>query len=372
MTETHRIAMFKPYVSEAAIPLVTKVLRSGWIGEGPKVKEFEKALCRKFDFKYALALNSGTAGVRLALALAGVGPGDEVITTPQTCTATNTAILEQFAIPVFADIQYLTGNLDPFDIEKRITPQTKAIICVHWAGYPCDLDEIHAVAQKYKLPVIEDGAHALGAVYRGSPIGTISDYTMFSFQAIKQLTTADGGLLTLIDEDKYHAGRRRRWFGIDRDNRRVREEDGYAVWDQAEVGYKYQMNDVAAAIGLGNMTEIDRLLEERHAMVAFYREWLRDVPGVTLFERAIDRESGDWLFTIHVERRGDFRRMMSSKGIDTGVAHIRNDVHPVFGGRRDDLPITDRYEKTHISIPLHNHLTYEDVTRVVEAIRGGW
>jgi len=367
-----RISMFKPYVNENAIELVTEVLRSGWIGEGPKVKQFEKALCQRFGFKYALALNSGTAGIRLALALAGVGPGDEIITTPQTCTATNMAILEQFAEPVFADIQYYTGNIDPWDIEKRITEKTKAIICVHWAGYPCDMDEIHTVAGKYDLPVIEDGAHALGAVYRGSPIGTLSPFTMFSFQAIKQLTTGDGGLLTLLDEDLYNEGRRRRWFGIDRDNRRVRQEDGYAVWDQSEVGYKMQINDIAAAIGLGNMDDIDRLLEDRHRMALDYYEKLHSVPGVTLFERAFDRQSGDWLFTIHVERRGDFRRMMDDKGIDTGVAHIRNDVHPVFGGRRDDLPVTDRYEKTHISIPLHNLMTYEDECRVIEAIKGGW
>ena len=367
-----RIVMFKPYVSEVAVDLVTQVLRSGWIGEGPRVKEFEKALRARFGFKYALTLNSGTAALRLALALAGVGPGDEVLTTPQTCTATNTAILEQFATPVFADIQYYSGNIDPADLEHRITEKTKAIMCVHWAGYPCDLDEIHVIAAKYALPVIEDGAHALGATYRGRPIGTISPYTMFSFQAIKQLTTADGGLLTVLDAAKYHEGRRRRWFGIDRDNRRVREEDGYAVWDQSEVGYKMQMNDVAAAIGLGNMTEIDDLLLARHAMAERYRLELAGVPGVQLFECLSDRRSGDWLFTLHVERRRDFRRMMNDKGIDTGVAHIRNDAHTVFGGRRDDLPITDLYEHTHISIPLHNHLTFDDQSRVIDAIKGGW
>lgn len=367
-----RIAMFKPFVSAESVDLVSQVLVSGWIGEGPRVKAFECAMRNRFGFRYALALNSGTAGIRLALALAGVGPGDEVITTPQTCTATNTAILEQYATPVFADIQYATGNLDPYDIEHRITPRTKAIMCVHWAGYPCDLAEIHMVAQKYSLPVIEDAAHALGATYRGQPIGTVSPYTMFSFQAIKQLTTGDGGLLTVLDEAAYHEGRRRRWFGIDRDNRRVREEDGYAVWEQSEVGYKYQMNDIAAAIGLGNLQHIDDLLSQRHFTVDHYREELRAVPGVVLFERRPDRQSGDWLFTMHVERRGDFRRMMNANGIDTGVAHIRNDVHPVFGGRRADLPVTDAYEQTQISIPLHNWLTYEDECRVIAAIREGW
>jgi len=372
MKTDDKITMFKPYVNvEGAMTRLRSVLESGWIGEGPKVKAFERELQARFGYPHVLALNSGTSGLRLALALAGVGPGDEVITTAQTCSASNTPILEQFATPVFADVQYLTGNIDPLDIEHRITEKTKAIMVVHWAGYPCDMDEIGAIARRHNLPVIEDGAHALGAEYHGKAIGTISDYTMFSLQAIKHLTTGDGGLLTLLNEDKYHEGRRRRWFGIDRDNRTMRE-DGYMFWDQVEPGYKYQMNDIAAAVGLANLEWLSLIMLQRSLMAGYYRERLDGVPGVTLFDHRADRKSADWLFTMHVERRDDFCRMMRSKDIEVSVVHIRNDVHGVFGGRREDLPMLDKYEKTHISIPLHNHLSSDDIHRVTEAIRGGW
>ena len=366
-----KIVMFYPYVNESAVQNVVKVLRSRWIGEGPKVKQFEEALQERFYFPYCVALNSGTAGLRLALAMCGVGPGDEVITTAQTCTATNTPILEQFARPVFADIQYTTGNIDPADIKHRITERTKAIMVVHWAGYPCDMKEIHTIAREYGLPVIEDAAHALGAVYRSQFIGQVSQFTMFSLQAIKQLTTGDGGLLVVQTEEHYDEARRRRWFGIDRRNRRVRL-DGYAFWDQSEVGYKMHMNDIAASIGLGNLEDINHILGQRHLIASRYYRALIDVPGVTLFERREDRISGDWLFTMHVERRADFCRMMRDKDVEVGVVHIRNDEHSVFGPRRTDLPNLDRYAETQISIPLHNHLDDADVEYVIECIREGW
>jgi perosamine synthetase len=365
--------MFQPYVNEQAIELAAKTLASGWIGEGPRVEEFERKLAVRFGFRYCVALNSGTSALRLALAISGVGPGDEVITPAFTCTATNMPILEQFARPVFADVQYETGNLDPLDIEHRITERTKAIMVVHWAGYPADLEEIDKIGTGHELVVIEDAAHALGAVYHGRSIGTgpLSDFTMFSFQAIKQLTTGDGGLLTMRTPSDYNAARRRRWYGIDRKYRLPRV-DGLAYWPQTEVGYKYHMNDVAASIGLGNLTHLTRILEGRRQSALFYREELADVPGVTLFDKEDGRISGNWLFTIHVERRDDFCCMMNSHEIDVSVCHTRNDVHPVFGSLRDDLPNTERFGKTNISIPIHNFLSHDDLERVVEAIKGGW
>jgi perosamine synthetase len=367
------VVMFYPYISEEAIERAVSVLRSRWIGEGDVVKEFEAALCERFGFYHALALCNGTAGLRLALAVAGVGPGDEVITSSMTCTATNTPILEQYATPVFADIQWETGNIDPEDIEHRITDRTAAIMVVHWGGYPCDMDEILAIADRYALPVIEDGAHALGASYHGQPIGTVSDFTMFSFQAIKQLTTVDGGLLATRSQVMHDRARIRRWFGIDRDNRVPSEVwPGYKAWPQTQVGYKYHMNNVTAAIGLGNLEHIEDILYRRHAIVARYREALHDVPGVTLFERLDDRTSGDWLFTMHVENRMDFHRALLERGVESSVCHIRNDLHPMFGPLRHDLYALDLYQSTYISIPLHDHLTDEDVEHVISAIQKGW
>lgn len=367
-----RIVMFRPYVNKKARELVDQVLQSGWIGEGPMVKQFEKRLNERFCFRHSLALNSGTAALHLALVLAGVGPETEVISTAMTCTATNMPILQERAKLVFADVQYMTGNIDPADIEHRITEKTKAIMIVHWAGYPCDMHKIGRIAMKHNLAVIEDGAHALGATYNCYSIGTISRFTMFSFQAIKQLTTGDGGLLTFVNQEDYEKAYRMRWFGIDRDHRTTRPEDGYAYWDQTEVGYKYHMNDVAAAIGLGNLEDIDWILNRRAVIATRYRMSLKDVAGVTLFENSGDRVSGNWLFTMHVENRADFRRMMEDKGIATTVAHIRNDEHTIFGPRRDDLPNLDRYSQTNISIPLHNHLSDSDVDYVIESVKGGW
>ena len=364
------IPMFVPFMSEEAIDNAVNALRSRWIGEGDTVRQFEEALCEKFGWRYALLLNNGTAGLRLALAVAGVGPGDEVISTAMTCTATNTPILEQYARPIFADIQWSTGNLDPSDIEHRITRRTAAIICVHWGGYPCDLDEIHAVAGRYGLPVIEDAAHALGARYHGRNIGDLSQFTMFSFQAIKQLTTVDGGMLVLDDEAAYREAKERRWFGIDRDRRRPSQEwPGYHHWPQKYVGYKYQPTNVQAAIGLGNVQHLDRVLEHRRQLARLYRAELADVPGLTLFEHKDDRRSGWWLFTVHVQRRWELYEMLRHNAVETSVCHIRNDLHPVFGARRDDLPSLDRYQETYLCLPLHQGLTVADVKKVAGLIR---
>jgi perosamine synthetase len=367
------IRMFAPFVSDEAVERASAALRQRMIGEGETVKEFERAVLEKFGLERVLLLNNGTAGLRLALAVAGVGPGDEVVTTALTCTATNTPILEQYARPVFADVQPLTGNIDPMDVGHRITDRTRAIVCVHWGGYPCDLDELNLIAESHGLTLIEDAAQALGATYRGIPIGGYSRFTMFSFQAIKTLTTVDGGLLAMTDADDWQEAKERRWFGIDRDGRTPSDEwPGYWDWPQRHVGYKYQPTNVQAAIGLGNLAHFDSLMHRRRELAVYYRRELANVPGVRLFELAGDRRHAWWLFTMHVEERAAFHEMMRAEGIETTVAHIRNDLHPVFGPRRNDLPVLDVFEKTYINIPLHHEVTDEDAEKVVRAIQRGW
>jgi perosamine synthetase len=360
------VRMFHPFISDQAIENAVRVLKGRWIGQGPMVDQFEEAIGEKFNFTYPVMLNSGTAGLHLALVLAGVGPGDEVVTTAQTCTASNHPILQCYARPVFADIQYNTGNIDPADVARRITHKTRAIMCVHWGGYPCDMAELKEVAGD--IPIIQDGAHALGATYRNLPLSYWGDYVMISLQAIKTITTVDGGILTCPDREKYDEAIRRRWFGIDRRNRKP-TVDGYWEHDVTEVGFKYQPNDVMAAIGLGNLEHYDKLYLQRKIIAQQYRNELKDV---TLFEQKDDRVSGHWLFTMHVERRNDFCQAMTSRGVEVSVVHRRNDIYPVFGGRRDDLPELDRYEKTHISLPLHNQMSYDQVDWVIRAVRQGW
>ena len=366
-----RIRIFSVYVSEEAVERVGATLRSGYLGEGPVVKEFELALKKIGGIPYPVALNSGTSALHLALVITGVKAQDEVITTAQTMMATGHAILQQQARPVFADIQYQTGNIDSGDIEHRITDKTKAIIVVHWAGYPCDLDEIHAVAKKHNLTVIEDAAHALGAFYKSQPIGQISPFTCFSFQAIKHVTCGDGGALAVLTESKYREALRRRWYGIDRAMRKP-SILGEPEWNVTETGFKYHMNDVAASIGLANLKYLPQLLKRRAQIAVFYRRSLKNVQGITLLESKSDRASANWLFTMHVEKRENFVRMMSSKGIEVSVVHLRIDENDIFGGKRGDLVNLNKFNSTQISIPIHNLLSDDDVSYIVDSIKAGW
>lgn len=366
-----RISMFKVYVSEKAVESVIKVLNSGWIGEGPVVKKFEEEFTEVTGAPYSVAVNSGTSALSLAVVIAGVRHGDEVITTAQTMMATSHAIIAQQAKPVFADIQNLTGNIDPFDIEHRITDRTKAILVVHWGGYPCDLDEIHNIASKYDIPVIEDAAHALGAQFNGKPIGSISSFTCFSFQAIKHITSGDGGMLCLLNRDKYEEAKRRRWYGIDREKRKP-SILGEPEWNVKETGYKYHMNDISAALGLEHLKEIRSILSRRANIVRRYREELSDVPGIRLFENQEDRVNANWLFSMHVEKREDFVRAMNELGVEVSVVHLRIDRNDIFGGERDDLPELEKFTNTHISIPLHTQLTDDEIEYIIRGIKEGW
>jgi len=371
MSNKRKISLTKPYVSEEAIKSVADTLRSGWIGQGPQVRRFEERFCKYIKGSHAVAVNSSAAAIRLALAISGVEPGDEVITTPLMWQATNHPILEQFAKPIFADVQYLTGNLNPQDIEPRITEKTKVILCAHWAGYPADLDEINNIAKKHNLSVIEEAAEALGSKYHGSFIGTLSRFTAFSFYAVQICNSVEGGMLTMSNESDYEAAMRRRWFGIDRLRRKPRI-DGYYDYDVTEPGYGYPLNDVAAAMGLAHLKELEILIKRRRSIADIYRQELATVGGLTLFEASSDRSSNYQLFTMHVENRDGFCRLMRDRGIDVSVMHVRNDQYMVFGGLRDDLPILDRFSNSYINIPMHNFLTDEDVSYVVSSIKQGW
>ncbi|HAV94014.1 MAG TPA: DegT/DnrJ/EryC1/StrS aminotransferase [Proteobacteria bacterium] len=366
-----KIGMFQPHVSEEAIARVEQVLRSGWIGEGPVVKEFEQEIGKLLHSPYSVSVNSGTSALHLALRVAGVQAGDEVITTAQTMLATSLSIMYTGAKPVYADVQPLTGNICPQDIRKRISPKTKAILAVDWAGYPCDYDEILEVAQDANLVVVEDAAHSLGATYKERPIGSVCPYTCFSFQAIKNLTTGDGGLVCLSNELDYRTAVRLRWYGIDRERRRD-SILGEPIWNVEEVGYKYHMNDIAAAIGLGNLLHLQDTMLSRRKIVEKYRDSLKSVPGITLFKRQKDRQSGDWLFSVHVERRENFCRMMRERGIPVSVVHLRIDSNDVCGGTREDLPHLTDFTKTHVSLPLHPFLEDQDVEKIIKAVQSGW
>ena len=363
--------LFSTEISTYAIERVGEVLKSTFVSAGEVAIEFEKELSDTLGLVNPVSVNSGTSALHLGLEVAGVGPGDEVILPAQTFVASGLSILMTGAAPVFADIQYETGNIDPESIKEKITENTKAIMPVHWAGYPCDMDEINQIAKENNLVVIEDAAHALGATYKGKPIGSISDFTAFSFQAIKHLTTGDGGALCCLNKLQYEEAKKRRWFGIDRENSKP-SILGERVFDIEKVGFKYHLNDLAAAVGLGNLEEFPKRLKKIREIASIYREELSNVPGMELLDYKNDRESAFWLFTVLVENRMDFIRKMNAAGIPVSVVHQRIDRFSVFNGPLPGLKNQERFNERQIAIPIHSALSDDEIQRVVNSVKVGW
>lgn len=370
MQEGEGIVLFYPHVPPSAIEAVTEVLKGRWIGQGPRVARFEKEFEAKFgQGARALAVGSGTDALHLAYILAGLKEGDEVITPVFTCTATTIPFLYMGVKFRFADVDPETLNINVNHVRELINDKTKAIVCVHYGGLPCDMDELTALAREHAIPIIEDAAHALGATYKGKPIGSISDFTMFSFQAIKNITTGDGGMLTIRNHDLMPKAERIRWFGIDRSNKQkgIWEND---IW---EVGYKYQMTDIGAAMGLAALHEFDKTLAYRQNLFQAYRKGLAGARGIKLLGvDATDRTHAAWLLTALVERRENFMRKLREKKIESGQVHYRNDRYSILGGRRDDLPFMDAIEDNYIVLPLHLHMKVEDVEYICNVIKAGW
>jgi len=365
------IDFFHTYISPDAAERIAGLLATTFISERKLVSEFEMQLASQLDILNPIALNSGTAALHLAIILSGVKQGDEVILPPQTFIASGLAIKHAGAIPVFSDIQYETGNIDPISMRNKISHNTKAIMVVHWAGYPCDMTEILQIASEFKIPVIEDAAHALGATYRGTPIGALSPFTCFSFQAIKHVTTGDGGAIAFMDKDDADKARKLRWFGIDRARSQM-SYLGERIYNADEIGFKYHMNDYAAALGLSNLNGFSARLDRLRKMNALYRRGLEGVDGLKLFRQDADRESACWLFGVHVERREEFVRKMKERAIPVSVVHQRIDRNDIFGGKRADLVMQEKFDSTQIHLPINSGMTEEQIEYVINEIRTGW
>lgn len=362
---------FHTTVTEAAISRVNEVLRSGFLNEGAVVKSFESGLKDFLKSEHVWTVNSATSALFLCLRHLEVGQGDEVIVSPQTFIASGLVILHAGAKPVFADIDPLTGNISPTSIREKITPNTKAIMAVHWGGEPCDMDEIGAIAREFKLPVIEDAAHAFGAEYKGRMIGTISRFTCFSFQAIKGMTSGDGGAISMQHANDAERILRLRWFGMDKSKAPV-TEIGERTVDVSEAGYKHHMNNIVAAIGLGNLESYNDRLSRRRDVNIRYNEGLANTPGVTLRKMDLNSRSACWLYTLFVEQRVEFCRAMKARGVPVTVVDRRIDTHSVFGGLTPNLPGVEEFDRTQIHIPIHEGLSDEDVQIVISAVRAGW
>ena len=360
------IPLFKVHMPESVADPLLETLFSGFIGQGPKVEEYEQLLSKYFNNQNVVTLNSGTAALQLSLRLANVNFGDEVISTPMTCTATNMPILAAGAKIVWADINPDTGLICPKSIESKITEKTKAINMVHFGGIPCDIDEINNVASKYGIKTIEDGAHAFGSEYKGKKIGNHSDFVIFSLQAIKHITTVDGGLLLCKKADDVKRAKLLRWYGIDRDTPR---KDFRCEENIVEYGYKFHMNDISAVIGIEQMKYVDDLVKRHISNAEFYDRSLKDLEKIKLIPRSSENLSASWLYTMHVENRDDFMQYMADNNVATSKVHERNDKHDCFSASKCDLPGVDAFCSTQISIPVGWWVTKEQREYIVKLIK---
>ena len=361
------IRCWSVFIPENAGEEVSKTLKSTWINTGKKEKEFRQKLCERFQAPYTVACMTGTAALKIALRALGVGPGDEVVSTPFTFIATNTAILECGATPVFADIQYDTLNIDPVSVAQKITDKTKAIICVHYGGNPVDLDELREVAAAHNLPIIEDSAHAQGTEYKGRPIGSTGDVATFSFQCVKIITSGDGGAVTTTNEEIYKRLKKQSWYGIDRETKKTSILDPLPAAPDG-LGLKSNMNDITATLACVAMDHLDAALSIRRKIGERYRSELSGLSKVTLVDYKKHWTPNYQIFPVHVHDREKFAHFMWDRNIQVNVNNRRNDIYEIFGGLCD-LPNLKRADEDVILIPLHADLTDEDVTRTIEAIK---
>lgn len=352
------IDMFVPFVPDEAVQAVNKVLGTRWIGQGPKVDEFENAFMAHFYVRNAVSLNSGTSALETAYDLIDLKPGDEVITTPLTCTATNLPLIRKGVKLVFADILESTLCIDPLDVRAKMTERTKAVVQVHLGGIRADVG-------KLSVPVVSDAAQALG-IFNG-------DYTCCSFQAIKHITTGDGGMIVCPDAESARKAKLLRWFGIDREKKIANGWNAYKerkmTFDIEIPGAKRQMTDIAAAMGIAGLPYYDAVVRHRKMLFDIYALRLEYVPGIRLVHGAMNTY---WLATVLVEDRDNFARKLFENEIDTNLVQVRNDVYKVFGGERQDLPVMNMVEGKYLSLPLGMHVSEEDVHYICDTIRGGW
>lgn len=349
---------------QSLMPDLERVLYSGMIAEGDQVYSFESSFAAHFNLNNVLMTNSGTAALHIAMLLAGVNAGDEVITTSMTAEPTNTTILQVGAIPIFADVDPLTGNLDPEAVELAITGKTKAICVVHYAGYPADLSGLRNLADKYGIKLIEDCAHALGALYAGAPIGTIGDFAIFSFQAIKHMTTIDGGALVMKDASRIDDAKRLRWFGLAKGVPRTEA-------DIKRLGFKYNMNNVTATIGLQQLSGINSLLDRHRSNGKFFNNALQGISGITLPKIEDVAHPTYWLYTLLAEDSDEVERCLNSNGIYASKLHRPNHLHSIFESYRRPLPGLENFYQRLVHIPCGWWVSDEDREHISSLIRRG-
>ena len=362
-----RIPLYKVHMPKAVAKPLLKTLFCGYVTEGPRVAEFEKAFAQWVGNPHTLATNSCTSSLHIALHECGVKQGTNVVTTPMTCVATNTPIRNLGGAIKWADVEQDTGNISAASVEEKIDDDTRAVMVVHWAGMPCDLDGVHKACRKHGIPVVEDAAHALGATYGGKKIGSHSQFACFSFQAIKHISTIDGGALCCGDAKKEEDGRRLRWFGLDRNEPRD-SINGFKLM-APDAGYKMNMNDVAATIGLVQLKYLDGIVAKHKRNAAFLRSELDGAVELPRVPAASD--PAYWLFTILLppSQRRKVSDHLSACGIDNSTSHMRNDIYAPLGGKAVGCEGLEYFSSRMLNIPCGWWLSQGDLRRIVKAVK---
>ncbi|HMM46051.1 MAG TPA: DegT/DnrJ/EryC1/StrS family aminotransferase [Candidatus Macondimonas sp.] len=370
-----------PLIGEAEIAEVVDSLRSGWLGTGPKTARFERDFAAYRGVDQAVAVNSCTAALHLSLLAAGLGPGDEVITTPLTFCATVNAILHAGATPVLADVDPVTFNLDPAAVAARITPRTRAILPVHFAGRPCDMGALMALAERHDLRVIEDCAHAIESTYDGQGVGTFGDFGCFSFYVTKNVVTGEGGMILARRAEDAARLKTLALHGMSHDAWKRFSDSGYRHYQVVECGFKYNMMDLQAAIGLHQLARVEASWQRRRAIWARYQDAFADLPVTRPAESDPRSRHAHHLYTLLVDEarcgrtRDAFLEHMTAQRIGVGVHYLSLPEHPYYqdrlGWRPEDNPNAMRIGRQTVSLPLSPALTDTDVEDVIAAVRGG-